>query len=164
MSINGLSRIATRKKNPSLCEYFQGVFQLQNDHLHIFNNAEHLYSDQANQLMGIQRRLGSVTSRLGGARQHNHQANNPMVQALSSCISRPDICQCLVVQTPMDNIPKAYAMHINYPRRLRISSVVWSFLNPCQEIWVAIGRADVYYARATHAFSVGSKLMSALHI
>ena len=28
------------------------------------------------------------------------------VQTLNSCTSRPDVCQCLVVQIPMNNLPK----------------------------------------------------------
>ena len=39
------------------------------------------------------------------------------VQISNYCTKRPDVCQCLVVQTPMDNTPKK-AKHIDDPRSL----------------------------------------------
>ena len=44
------------------------------------------------------------------------------VQTFNSCTSRPDICQCLVVQTPMDNMSKTGAKDINDPRSLQIKA------------------------------------------
>ena len=38
------------------------------------------------------------------------------VQTFNSCTSRPGVCQCLVVQTPLDNMTKA--KHIVDPRKL----------------------------------------------
>ena len=40
------------------------------------------------------------------------------VQPFNSCTSRPDVCQCLVVQKPVDNMSKRYAKYINDPRSL----------------------------------------------
>ena len=44
------------------------------------------------------------------------------VKTFNSCTSRLDVSQCLVVQTPMDNMSKKYAKHINDPRSLRIKA------------------------------------------
>ena len=41
-------------------------------------------------------------------------------QTFNSCTSRPYVCQCLVVHTPMDNMSDTHAKHINALR----SSVV----------------------------------------
>ena len=55
------------------------------------------------------------------------------VQTFNSCTSRPDVCHCLVVQTPRDNIPIKYDRHINDPRSLRIKVTFSSrpFMQPC---------------------------------
>ena len=83
----------------------------------------------------------------------------PTVQTLYSCTSRPDSCQCLVVKTPMDdmskNKPSTAMTHVACESKLL--SVVMSSIHPCIVNWVAIGRAVVYYARATHTFSAGIK-------
>ena len=39
------------------------------------------------------------------------------VQTFNYCTRRTDVCQCLVVQIPMDNMPKK-AKHIDDPRSL----------------------------------------------
>ena len=66
-------------------------------------------------------------------------------QTFNSCTSRPDICQCLVVQTPMDNMskykPSIPMTHIAC--KAKLLSVVrfrdlWS--HPWPGNWVAIGR------------------------
>ena len=84
------------------------------------------------------------------------------VQTFNSCTSRPYICQCLVVQTPMDDMSKTEANHINDSRSLQIKATfscgVWDvWLHPCLGNSVQIGRPVVYYARAAHAFSEGIK-------
>ena len=76
-------------------------------------------------------------------------ANQCTVQTFKSCTSQPDVCQCLVVKTPIENISKA--KHINGESKLRFS------MPPCPGNWVAIGRAVVYYARAAQALSAGIK-------
>ena len=62
------------------------------------------------------------------------------VHTFNSCTSRPDVYQCLVLQTPIGN------MFRNMPSK-----------HPCPRNSVAIGRAVVYYARAAHAFTTGIK-------
>ena len=89
---------------------------------------------------------------------HNKHAF-PTVQTFNSCTSRPDICQCLVVQTPIDIMSNKKSntliTHIACESKLR--SVVRSYMHPCPGNWVAIGCAVVYSARAAHAFSAGIK-------
>ena len=68
------------------------------------------------------------------------------VQTLNVCTSRPDICQCLVVQSPMDSMSK-YGKRINYKHSLRIKdtfSCHGSSRHPCPGNWVATGRAVVF--------------------
>ena len=81
------------------------------------------------------------------------------VQTFNSCTSWPDVCHCLVVQTPKDdmskNKPSTSMDHLACESKLR--SVVRSSMHPCPGIWVEIGRAVVYYARAARAFSAGIK-------
>ena len=83
----------------------------------------------------------------------------PIVQTYTSCTSRPDVCQCLVVQTPMHNmsrnIPTTSMTHVACESKLRL--VVMSSMHPCPGNWVAIGHAVVYHDRAAHAFSSGIK-------
>ena len=73
------------------------------------------------------------------------------VQTLNSCTCRPDVCQCPVVQTPMDNLSKndqIISMRIKAP----FSYEVIHASMPKQ-----LGgnrHAVVYYARAVHAFSI----------
>ena len=73
------------------------------------------------------------------------------VLTFNSCTSRPDACQCLVVQRSMSNIKPSTSMtHIACESRLR--SVLKTSMHPCSGNLVAIGRA-VYFARVAHAFS-----------
>ena len=75
------------------------------------------------------------------------------VQTFDSHNSRPDVCQCLVVQTPMDNVSrknKCTSM-THVPCESELGSVVRSSMHPYPGNLVAIGRADVYYARASSA-------------
>ena len=82
------------------------------------------------------------------------------VQTFNSCSSRPDVCRCLVVQTPLVNTSKKGQSH-QWPTHLTNAMFsceardLWS--HPCSGNWVAIGRAVVYYSRAVHAFSAGIK-------
>ena len=81
------------------------------------------------------------------------------VQTFNSCTSRPDVCQCLVVQRPIDNMsnnrPSTSMTHVACETKLR--SFVRSSMHICPGNVVAIGRAVVYYARAAHIFSAGIK-------
>ena len=81
------------------------------------------------------------------------------VQTFNSCASRPDVCQCLVVQIPIDNMsenkPSTSMTHVACESKLR--SVVRSFIHPGLRNWVTIGRAIVYYYRAAHALSARIK-------
>ena len=70
------------------------------------------------------------------------------VQTFNSCISRPHVCQCLVVYTPLDNMSK------NKPST---SMLMMTFMYPCPGNWMAIGPAVVYYARTAQTFSAGIK-------
>ena len=81
------------------------------------------------------------------------------IQTINSCNSRPDICQCLIVQAPIDNMSK------NKPSTLmtqvacesRLCSVVRSEITHSQETRFKIKGAVVYFALAAHTFSVGIK-------
>ena len=88
------------------------------------------------------------------------------VQIFNSCASRPDVCQCLVVQIPIDNMsknkPSTSMTHVACESKLR--SVVRSFIHPGLRSWVTIGRAVVYHARAAHAFSAGIKCRHCIYI
>ena len=62
------------------------------------------------------------------------------VQKLNSCTSRPDACQCLLVQTPMDNMSKGSSrIKATFSCEVRDP---WS--HPCEESWEAIRCAVVY--------------------
>ena len=54
-------------------------------------------------------RYDLCTQRNGEAPRHDSEINRLLlattVQTFSSCTSRLDICQCLVVESPMDNMP-----------------------------------------------------------
>ena len=67
------------------------------------------------------------------------------------------LCQCLVVQTPMDNEkknkPTTSMTHVAYESKLY--SVVRSSMHPQPGNWVAIGCAFVSYAMVTNIFSAG---------
>ena len=79
------------------------------------------------------------------------------VQTVNSCTSRPDVCQCLAIQTSMDNMsknkPDTSMSQVSSESKLR--SVVSSSMHPCPGNWVAIGSAVVYYPRAAQAFDSG---------
>ena len=81
------------------------------------------------------------------------------VQTFNSCSSRPDVRQCLVVQIIVNNMsknkPSTLMTHVACESKLL--SVVRSFMHQGPRIWVAIGHAVVYHARAAHAFSAGNK-------
>ena len=74
------------------------------------------------------------------------------VQTFNSCTSRPCVCQCPAVLTPIENtsIHKANASTTYVACKSKLRSVVRSSMHPCLGNWVAIGRAVVYYARAAH--------------
>ena len=79
------------------------------------------------------------------------------VQTFNSCTSRPVVSQCLVVQTPMDNLPKKETStsmtHVACESKLR--SFVRSSVHPCPGDWVAIERLAVHHAPAAQAFGAG---------
>ena len=81
------------------------------------------------------------------------------VKPFDSCTSRPDVCQCLVVHTPMHNMsnekPSISMTHVAC--KSKFSSVVRPYMHPCPGNWVAIGRAVVYYYWAAHTLSAGIK-------
>ena len=85
--------------------------------------------------------------------------NTSTVQTFNSCTSQPVVSQCLVVQTPMDNLPKKETRtsmtHVACESKLR--SFVRSSVHPCAGNWVAIERLVGHYARAAHAFGAGIK-------
>ena len=84
---------------------------------------------------------------------------NTTIQVFNSCTSQPDVCQCPVVQTHMENKsknkPSISMTHVACESKL--CSVVRSSLHPCAENWVAIGCAVVYNDRAAQAISTGIK-------
>ena len=59
------------------------------------------------------------------------------VQTSNSCTSRPDFCQCLVVQTPMDNTSTRNKLNTSMNKVLRSSML------PCLGDWVAIGHTCI---------------------
>ena len=81
------------------------------------------------------------------------------VQTFNSCTSQPDVCQCLVEQTPLDNMSKnkpcTSMAHIACESKL--PSVLRSSMHSCSGNWVAIGCAVVCYARTAHTLSAGIK-------
>ena len=79
------------------------------------------------------------------------------VQTPYSCTSRPDVRQCLVVQTPNNN--KSWNKPITSMTKHTFASISYVQLlnHPCPENWVAIGHAVVYYARVAHAYSAEIK-------
>ena len=81
------------------------------------------------------------------------------VRTFNSCTSRPDVCQCLVVQTSMGNMsknkPDISIKHVDCESKLL--SVVRSSMHPWPGNLLSIGRWVVYYARATYAFRAGIK-------
>ena len=81
------------------------------------------------------------------------------VQTFNSCTSRPDVYQCLVVRTLVDNNSKnegsTSMTHIAFETKL--CSVVKSHMHPCPGNCVATGHAVVNYAQAARSFSAGIK-------
>ena len=78
------------------------------------------------------------------------------VQIVDSCISRPDVLQCSVVQITCQKSKQSASMtHVASESKLRL--VVRSSMYPCQGYWVAIGRAVMYYARDAQAVSAEIK-------
>ena len=75
---------------------------------------------------------------------------NNTVQEFNSCTSQLDVCQCLVVQTPMDNMSnnKPSISITNVACESKLRSVVMSSMLPYPGNWGAIGRA-------AHVFSAG---------
>ena len=74
------------------------------------------------------------------------------VRTCNSCTSRPDVCQCLVVQTSIDkmsNKPNTFLTNVADESKLRSVNVrdLWSDSSPVN--WVPMNYA--------HAFSVGIK-------
>ena len=92
---------------------------------------------------------------------YSYERRHDTVQIFNSCTSQPDVCQCLVVQTPMKNMsrnkPNTSMKHVAC--ELKLGSVVRSYIRPCQGKLGrgAIRRAVVDSARAAHAFSAGIK-------
>ena len=80
------------------------------------------------------------------------------VQAFNSCTSRPDLCQWLVVQTPIDNVKKIGQEHD--PCSLRIKAM-FSVIHAWPEYWVTIGRVVVYHTLAAQSI-LQSELRPAL--
>ena len=81
------------------------------------------------------------------------------VQTFIFCTSRPDVCQWLVVQIPMNNMSqnKSSTSMTNVFCELNLRSVVRLFKYPCPGNWMAIGFAVVYNDWAAQAFGVGIK-------
>ena len=52
------------------------------------------------------------------------------VRTFNSCTRRPDVCPCLVVQTPMDIMSQIYEKHIEDPRSLRLKATFSCKGNP----------------------------------
>ena len=81
------------------------------------------------------------------------------VHAFNSCTSRPDVCQCLVVQIPIDNMsknkPSTSMTHVQMQLANQSHVQLWghSYIHRL----VTIGRAVVFYARAAHACCAGIK-------
>ena len=75
------------------------------------------------------------------------------VQTFNSCTKRLGVCQCLVVEIPIDNMSKnkPNTSMTHGPCDSKLCSVVRSCVHPWPGNWVAIGLAVVYYARAALA-------------
>ena len=80
---------------------------------------------------------------------------NFVVYTFNSCTSYPDVCQCLVVQTLMDNVSKISQAQSSLRTKTTFSCDVVMY--PCPGNWAEIGREVVYYARADQVFSAGIK-------
>ena len=83
------------------------------------------------------------------------------IQTFSSCTSRPEVCQYLVVQTSMDNISKKKKDSTSMAHEAcdsKLRSVLRSPMHPRPGKLVSTGRAMVYYARSA-AFSAEIKCL-----
>ena len=78
------------------------------------------------------------------------------VQTCNSCTNRPDVCQCLVGQTPMDNRSK-HAKNLRGPRSLRTIATFNCEAIHAQETGWQSGMRSYYYARTAHIFGAGIK-------
>ena len=99
-------------------------------------------------------KLATSSSRVKVTEYQPDKGNIATVQTFNSCTSRPDVCQCLVVQIPMDNMSE------NKPsvaRKSKLHSIVRSSMQSCPGDLVAFGRAVVHHAWAAQAFSAGIK-------
>ena len=83
------------------------------------------------------------------------------VQPFKSCTSRPDLCQCQVLHTTMDNMSKHKPTTPMTPvtGESNLRSVVRSSMHPCQGNWVAIERTGVNNAWNDCEFSAGIKCL-----
>ena len=90
----------------------------------------------------------------------------PLVQTFDSCTSRPEVFQCPVIQSPMENTSehKPNTPMTYVASESKLLSVVRSSMHPCLGNWVAIGRVVVYYAQASQAFSAGIKWRHCMRI
>ena len=90
---------------------------------------------------------------------HPTSVENTCSRDIDRDIHVPDVCQCLVVQTPMDDLSKnkPSTSMIHTACKSKLCTVVWSQMHPCSGNWVAIRHAVVYYVWASHAYSAGTK-------
>ena len=81
------------------------------------------------------------------------------VQTFKLCSSRPNVCQCLGVQTPVDNMSenKSSTPMTHVACKAKLLSVVKLSMHPWPGNWVSIGCAVVYYAQAVHVSSAEIK-------
>ena len=70
------------------------------------------------------------------------------VRTFNSCTSRPEVCQCLVIQTPMDNMSKNKSS--TSQAHVACASKLCSFVRSSMPRRVAVGCAVVYHAFAAH--------------
>ena len=77
------------------------------------------------------------------------------VQTLNFFTSRPDVCHCPVVQTPVDIMSKnkQSTLMTHVPCETKLRSVARSVMHTCPGNWVAYECDVIYYARAAHVFS-----------
>ena len=97
-----------------------------------------------------------MTSTSQDMRWSGKPLNVHTVQTFNPCTSRLGVCQCQVVQTPMDDMLKDNrSKHINDPHSLQIETIFsYELIHSHMPInRVAIGRAVMYYDWAAHAFS-----------
>ena len=83
------------------------------------------------------------------------------LQTFNSSTSRPDVWQCLIVHTPMDNMstnkPNTSMAHIACESKP--PSVLRSSIHSYSGNWVLIGCPVVCYARTAHTFGAGIKCL-----